>query len=244
MKQEVIIQPTEHNIAACQATSDANRLCTDVKVRSLQECKGALRKLGTKRKTRASAHCSQTRQISHHQYRLLPAASSDMKFSCRHGKQAHFVTPSENKSPLFSITNSRNLSCQPIVDLCSSLRNCREPNFGVILDPCHCQFQLSIQIAWARPSKTLYTTRLVPISDTLKAYHLDSIDIPRQRRFKMTAHIASALVQIQMSPWISHQAVQTRNLPARRFPYPLQRFPSRFSIFCSRNRRSSSTDDR
>lgn len=45
----------------------------------------------------------------------------------------------------------------------------------------------------------------MPLPEILNAYHQASIDISRHRRFKMAAHIASALLQIHKSPWLSNQ---------------------------------------
>lgn len=46
-------------------------------------------------------------------------------------------------------------------------------------------------------------TNPLPLPDIIEAYHPASIGIARQRRFEMAAHIASALLQIQTSPWLS-----------------------------------------
>lgn len=48
-----------------------------------------------------------------------------------------------------------------------------------------------------------HTASLISLPEILKAYHQASIEIARQRRFEMAVHIASALLQIQMSPWLS-----------------------------------------
>lgn len=92
------------------------------------------------------------------------------------------------------------LSSQLIVDLCSSLRNCQEPSFGFIVDEFDRQFQLSKS---PEPGPAPDTARLVSLPDIIEAYHQATIDIARQRRFQMAFHIASALLQIQMSPWLS-----------------------------------------
>ena len=49
------------------------------------------------------------------------------------------------------------------------------------------------------------TARLTPVPELLDAYQRDDIELARQRRFGMAVHIASALLQTQMSPWLSNR---------------------------------------
>lgn len=46
------------------------------------------------------------------------------------------------------------------------------------------------------------TAELVSLTEILKAYQEASIEIDRKRRFQWALHIASALLQIQTSPWL------------------------------------------
>ncbi|KAL2672620.1 hypothetical protein Neosp_013333 [[Neocosmospora] mangrovei] len=45
--------------------------------------------------------------------------------------------------------------------------------------------------------------RLYPLPELLDAYHQAAIELSRQLRFEMATHIASALLQVHRSPWLS-----------------------------------------
>lgn len=101
------------------------------------------------------------------------------------------------------ITDSSSSSLYHVADLCSSLRTCQESTLGVIVDEFHRRFQL---FKPPRPGPAITapdTARLISLPEILEANHQASMDIARQRRFEMATHIASALLQIQTSPWLS-----------------------------------------
>ncbi|KAK0726731.1 hypothetical protein B0T26DRAFT_691523 [Lasiosphaeria miniovina] len=52
------------------------------------------------------------------------------------------------------------------------------------------------------PSQAGQSLKLLTLPELLKAYHEAQIDVPRQRRFEIAAHIASALLQTHSSPWL------------------------------------------
>lgn len=85
-------------------------------------------------------------------------------------------------------------------NLCSSLRAAQNHKIGFLADNYGRKYQLS------RPSQAdnvLTTARLINLSELLDACHKASIDVSRQRRFSIAAHITSALLQLQMSPWLA-----------------------------------------
>lgn len=55
--------------------------------------------------------------------------------------------------------------------------------------------------------------RLLSFPELIKAYQQETINIPRQCRYEIAAHIASALLQAHLSPWISTRLVKKRLLP-------------------------------
>jgi hypothetical protein len=120
-------------------------------------------------------------------------------------KQAHFATPAHTQAPSLpaTATDGTSLSPQRIVDLCSSLQNCQASSLGVIVDDFDRQFHLCKSLSPGPATAAPDTARLIPLPELLDAYHQANIDIARQRRFEMAAHIASALLQIQTSPWLS-----------------------------------------
>lgn len=129
------------------------------------------------------------------------------------GKQTHFATPTpaitisqdQAGSPEATTSASSNDPCQHIADLCSSLQNSPTPNLGIIIDDFDRQFHLLKSVKPSPATLAPDTARLIPLPEILNAYHQASIDISRHRRFKMAAHIASALLQIHTSPWLSNQ---------------------------------------
>ena len=122
-------------------------------------------------------------------------------------KQAHFAT----QPPTITISAGREdemkaiasassiVPSQYITDLCSSLQHdCPTSNLGILIDDFDRQFQV------VKPVEPIPTTvRLVALPEILDAYRQTSIDIARHRRFEMAVHIASALLQIYRSPWLS-----------------------------------------
>lgn len=88
-----------------------------------------------------------------------------------------------------------------IADLCSFLVN-KESSLGII------QYESDRLLELCKPPKGLQTViservRLFPLPELLDAYHQATIDLPRQHRFEMATHIASALLQTHRSPWLS-----------------------------------------
>lgn len=149
------------------------------------------------------------------------AANSDQRGSSprngkdpsKNGKQVHFATPipaitiSQDRagSPEATTSAGSNISCQRIADLCSSLQSSPTSDLGIIIDDFDRQFHLLKSMNSSPATLAPDEARLIPLSKILNAYHQASIDIPRHRRFKMAAHIASALLQIHTSPWLSNK---------------------------------------
>ncbi|CAD6582253.1 MAG: hypothetical protein ASARMPREDX12_000882 [Alectoria sarmentosa] len=126
-------------------------------------------------------------------------------------KQARFATPTpaiiigqEQANNLEAAPSAgSNVPSQRIADLCSFLRNCPDPNLGIIVDEFDRQFQLLGPGKSSPASVAPKTARLIPLPEILDAYYQASIDIARHRRFEMAVHIASALLHIHTSPWVS-----------------------------------------
>lgn len=97
----------------------------------------------------------------------------------------------------------RMYASERIADLCSTLRDCEGPRLGVIADEFDCRFSLTTPTEQKPGVAAPDTARFVPLPQLLDAFHQGNIDIARHRRFEMAAHIASTLLQIQMSPWLS-----------------------------------------
>ena len=128
------------------------------------------------------------------------------------GKQAHFATrpptitisPGQENNMKAIPSTSSNVPSQRITDLCSSLQqDCPNPNLGVLIDEFDRQFQLVKPIESSPTTVVPVSARLVALPEILAARHQTSIDIARHRRFEMAVHIASALLQIYRSPWLS-----------------------------------------
>ena len=98
---------------------------------------------------------------------------------------------------------SSNVPSQRIANLCSSLRNCPDPNLGIIVDEFDRQFQLLGPGNSNPASVAPKSARLIPLPKILDAYYQASMEIARHRRFEMAVHIASALLHIHTSPWLS-----------------------------------------
>ncbi|KAL9633498.1 MAG: hypothetical protein Q9164_004664 [Protoblastenia rupestris] len=121
--------------------------------------------------------------------------------------QTHSIA-SSHQSATLTATGSN--AIQRIADLCSSLNQCASMNqwtsLGIIVDECNHQYHL------CRPknqplslTSVPNTARLVALPEIIKACHAANINIERHRRFEMSLHIASALLQVQMSPWLSKE---------------------------------------
>lgn len=92
---------------------------------------------------------------------------------------------------------------QNIGDLCSSLRASHDPYMGVINDGSDNHFELFKSREPDSQRPVLETAELIPLSKLLDAYHSAQIEMHRQCRFVMAFHIASALLQVRSSPWLS-----------------------------------------
>ncbi|KAM0801424.1 hypothetical protein BDR22DRAFT_847382 [Usnea florida] len=93
---------------------------------------------------------------------------------------------------------------QRITDLCSSLQqDSPNPNLGILFDEFDRQFQVVKPIESSPATVAPVSARLVALPEILDAQHQTSIDIARHRRFEMAVNIASALLQIHRSPWLS-----------------------------------------
>lgn len=143
--------------------------------------------------------------------------------------------PPETIDPPVTVIGSGESSSQLIKDLCWSLRNCQEASFGVIADDHDHQFQLCKLPDPGTAITAPDTAGLVSLPDILEANHQESIGIARQRRFEIAAHIASALLQIQTSPWLStrwskHDFYFLADFHTlySNYPYVSQSFDSRF----------------
>ena len=136
----------------------------------------------------------------------------DGEVSSKGGKQAHSATrpPTITISPgqenIIKVTPSAssNIPSQPIADLCVSLQqDCQNPDLGVLIDDFDREFQVMRPIESSSTTVAPVSARLVALPEILDARHRTSIDIARHRRFEMAVHIASALLQIYRSPWLS-----------------------------------------
>ena len=110
------------------------------------------------------------------------------------------LAPSGSRSASSTDTNHSH-----IMDLCSSLRKSSNANLGIMIDQHNRQIQLTRCAKPGQFTTAPDTVRLRPLSQILHDNHKSVLDIPRQRRFGMALHIACALLQIQMSPWLSHK---------------------------------------
>ncbi|KAF2396577.1 hypothetical protein EJ06DRAFT_569315 [Trichodelitschia bisporula] len=88
-----------------------------------------------------------------------------------------------------------------IEDLCSYLRRGRQLNFepGVISDEDDRRFRLTSHNPHSTAAQT--SSELVALSQLLEAHRWNHIRLPRNLRLEMAFHIASTLLQVQMSPW-------------------------------------------
>ena len=134
---------------------------------------------------------------------------SPMPDTPRSRKQAHFATQpptitisAGQQNEVKAIASASSIvPSQCITDLCSSLQHdCPTSNLGILIDEFDRQFQV---VKPVEPIPTTVAARLVALPEILDAYHQTRIDIARHRRFEMAVHIASALLQIYRSPWLS-----------------------------------------
>lgn len=212
LKQEVVIQPAEVSVAAPPVIeTEISYVQQAARFTAMQEetkIKG--KRLSFSRLLSRSSETTKMQKSTP----LGPApspAGGNNKLSPQLRKQAHFTTPTHAiansvahvQNPRITITDSSGLSFRHVADLCSSLRTCQESALGVIVDEFDRQFQLFKSPESGPVITAPDTARLISLPELLEAYHQASIDIARQRRFEMAAHIASGLLQIRKSPWLS-----------------------------------------
>ena len=146
----------------------------------------------------------------HSTHLVIPPFSPPVKPSCLACRVVATRPPAVTISPgqenimrAAPLVSSSNHS-QRITDLCSSLQqDCPNSNLGVLFDESDRQFHVVNPIESSPTTVIPVAARLVALPDVLDARHQTSIDIARHRRFEMAANIASALLQIYRSPWLS-----------------------------------------
>ncbi|GMF73808.1 unnamed protein product [Aspergillus oryzae] len=91
-----------------------------------------------------------------------------------------------------------------IQDICSFLQAGQTFKVGIIEDESNLHLKLSKSFV-GPAAVALDTAKLVSLPELLNAHHRAEIVIPRQDRFAMASHIASALLQVHTSPWLSRR---------------------------------------
>ena len=217
-KQGPLLRRTKQDVMILPANGDAARGLATTQISYVEQASSftAVQESFEDAKNRKKAS-SFSKMFSKGPKNASPAPSSvsvdpSRAFTSRKAKQVHFQTSMPTnalvqetslRSPPAATTGINHLSSQSIVDLCSSLRNCRDTSFGVIIDEFDRIFQLSKPLEPSSATIAPDSARLVPLPNLLDAYHQASMEITRQHRFGMAVHIASALLQVQMTPWLS-----------------------------------------
>ena len=132
---------------------------------------------------------------------IVAAQTSNIK------KQVHFptITVSQQSSaeiPPSVDTCINNSSLHHISDLCSILRSDEKKRHEFILEASDRRFELSQLLESDLLAKAPSTAQLVPLPEILHAHNQTIIELERQKRFGLAFHIASALLQTNMSPWL------------------------------------------
>lgn len=204
MKQEVVIQPAKRSTVADQRRTPVSYVEQASSFTAAQE-----RLENTINNTKQSSSFGKKFFKDLVNRPSTPLSTNEVASSTsKRGKQTRFEIPTHNeiRSPHSSTVagvDVQHLSPQHAVDLCSSLRRNQDTSLGVISDELDRHFQLSKSYDHGAGMTIPDTARLVSLPELLDAYQRASIEIARQRRFGMALHIASALLQIQMSPWLS-----------------------------------------
>ena len=201
MKQEVIIKPAKDDALSLAPNKEVSYI---QKAESFTAIQASLEDMNVTRKRSSFTKIFSKRSNSSQP--VLPP--ENRKVSATGGKQARFANPAitissdQAENPEITLSASSNHPPQSIADLCSSLQNCQGANLGIIVDEDR-QFQV-LRHTKSSPAKVPPdTARLIPLPEILDAYYQASIIIAQNRRFEMALHIASALLQIHTSPWLS-----------------------------------------
>ena len=200
-KEELIIKPLKEVAMPCVAV---NQLAYVKQAEGISVLQERLRVTHLEKKSSFRKIFSKSRDSTSHL-----AATENGNSNSRSVKQTRFVKDIpgiivNNQETYDSESNIsvNKTTSQRIADLCMSLQSLTGSDLGVMVD------EFDRQYSFLRPEKT-HTCKiasdnatLVPLPKLLNAYHKQDIDISRNGRFKMAAHIASALLQVQISPWI------------------------------------------
>ena len=207
LKQEVMIHPAENNSATDIDKLPINYAQQGSQLAALQE--GYESAIGKQKNPSSSQLYSMLSQdiISARtpQTSISKTATVTTKKKARFD-QAALADTSKRRGPTGSRSNSSTSTNRShIIDLCSSLRKSGDASLGIMVDQNNRRIQLT-RCVKRRPFTTAPdTVRLRSLSQILHDHHATIIDVPRQRRFGMALHFACALLQIQMSPWLSHK---------------------------------------
>lgn len=204
MKQEVIIIPAKDDALSLAPNEEISYV---QKAESFTAIQASFEDMNANRKR--SSFTKIFSKTSNSSQPVLPP--ENRRVSARGGKQARFATPAitissdQAENPEATPSVSSNCPPQSISDLCSSLQHCPGSNLGIIVDESDRQFQVLRHIKSSPAAVPPDTARLIPLPEILDAHNQASIDIARNRRFEMALHIASALLQIHTSPWLSNK---------------------------------------
>lgn len=122
-------------------------------------------------------------------------------------KQTRFAAPSPApvRVPPSTATAAK-LSILGPQNLCSSLRTVQTSKIGILADEDGREYELSRPNPGDKAAPT--AARLMNLSELLDECQKSTIDMPRQRRFAIAAHITSAL--LQMSPWLAARWISSQ----------------------------------
>ena len=195
LKQEVMIHPADADVAADKVNLPINYAQQGVHLAALQE--GIESSIGKKKKPTSSQGAPQTS--------ISGTATVTTKKKARFDQSALVGTTNRSASTGSPSTSGTSANRSHIIDLCSSLRKSSDASLGIMIDQHSRQIQLTRCAKPGRFTTAPDTVGLRPLSQILRDHHNAIIDVPRQRRFGMALHVACALLQIQMSPWLSHK---------------------------------------
>ncbi|KAI9368517.1 hypothetical protein BJX61DRAFT_546444 [Aspergillus egyptiacus] len=181
-KQEVLIQP--HAAVSTEASA------TPISYVNESTCFAAVQENQTLKKTPLQPSSSGSNTPSQVRRKKVAFAPS-----------VPVIQVEEDESrPGVSLSSSPPL----IQDICSFLQADQTFTIGVIENESNCHLKLS-KFSACPPAVALDTAKFVPLPELLSAHHRADIVISRKDRFAMASHIASALLQVHMSPWLSRR---------------------------------------